>query len=339
MEACTPLEGLVSVQHHIFLSYSRRDMRMMQRVRDDLRSNSFSVWTDEGIHPGTISWKEAIEKAIRGTGIMLVLLSPDANDSTWVQREIDYAEVQGIPVLPILVRGEPRDAIPFALAGAQFVDLRSHYDIGFKLLLQRCVRHLPPESLKTVPARPADTTIISFRMNRQRRGKWYAFFSVMLLPLFIVLGFFYVQRSNAQPNIVEASPAPTESTGGNVILRYNAQSLVVLNQSNSAVSLYGLSFELETGNQSWVFSADEWISQNLSSGRCVQVWDSRYSYLPDDAAPASECQSRVAYRSTHEVFWLGTDASFVISRYGQEIQRCPVLAPDSTETVDCVLDL
>lgn len=340
MEASTPLEGLVSVLHHIFLSYSRRDSRIMQRVRDDLRSNSFSVWTDEGIHPGTISWKESIEKAIRGTGIMLVLLSPDANDSTWVQREIDYAEVQGIPVLPILVRGEPRDAIPFALAGAQFVDLRSHYDIGFKLLLQRCMRHLPPESLKTVPARPASTTLISLRTNRQRRGKWYVFFSAMLLPLFIVLGFLYVQRSNAQPVIVpEPTDAPTEAPSGNVLLRYNAQSLVVLNRDNQAVSLFGLSFELETENQHFVFSADEWISQNLNTGRCVQVWGTRYSYLPDDAPPATDCQSRVAYRSTNEIFWLGTNSDFVILRYGQEIQRCPALAPDSIETFDCLLDL
>jgi hypothetical protein len=312
----------------------------MQRVRDDLRSNSFSVWTDEGIHPGTVSWKESIEKAIRGAGILLVLLSPDANDSTWVQREIDYAEVQGIPVLPILVRGEPRDSIPFALAGAQFVDLRSHYDIGFKLLLQRCMRHLPPDSLKTVPARPAKTTYISWRTNRQRRGKWYAFFSVMLLPLFILLGFLYVQRSNAQPNLVlEPTIAPTETTRGNVLLRYNSQSLVVLNQDSRAVSLFGLSFELDSGNQRLVFSADEWISQNLNTGRCVQVWDSRFSYLPDDAPPASDCQSRVAYRSTRDIFWLGNEANFVILRYGQEIMRCPVIAPDSIETFDCRIDL
>lgn len=327
--------------HHIFLSYSRRDIRMMQRIRDDLRANSLSVWTDEGIHPGTVSWKESIERAIRGAGLLIVLLSPDANESTWVQREIDYAEVQGVPVLPILIRGEPRDAIPFALAGAQFVDLRSHYDIGFKLLLQRCIRNLPADSLKTIPARPSASTLISPRTHRSRRGKWAAVFSVMLLPLLAWIGFLSTQNIDAQSEnpVVLPEDTSSETPLGNVVLRYNAQTLVLLNQGNDKISLFGLSFELESDNRRLVFSADEWISQTLGTGRCVQVWGNRQAYLPENLPPADGCESRVAYRSTRDTFWLGADASFVISRYGQEIQRCPVLAPDSEEIRDCVLDL
>jgi hypothetical protein len=332
------------VLHHVFLSYSRRDLRTMQRVRDDLLANGLSVWTDEGIHPGTVSWKESIERAIRGAGMLLVLLSPDANDSTWVQREIDYAEVQGIAVLPILVRGEPRDSIPFALAGAQFVDLRSHYDIGMKLLLQRCMRHLPAESFKTVASRPAAQTVISFQTHRRRRKQWYAVFSALLLVLLLGLGLFLVQSNAAQEQLITTLPSSLPDAipliaSGNVLLRYNAQTLVLLNQDKHAVSLYGLSFELEIENRRFVFLADEWISQSLNTGRCVQVWDTRFSYLPDDVPPAENCESRVAYRSTSDIFWLGTNSDFVIFRYGQEIQRCPVLSPDSSDTLDCLLDL
>jgi hypothetical protein len=42
--------------------------------------------------------KESIEETICGAGMLLVLLSPDAKESTWVQREIDYPEVQGSPL-------------------------------------------------------------------------------------------------------------------------------------------------------------------------------------------------------------------------------------------------
>jgi hypothetical protein len=332
------------VLHHVFLSYSRRDLRTMQRVRDDLLASGLSVWTDEGIHPGTVSWKESIERAICGAGMLLVLLSPDANDSTWVQREIDYAEVQGIPVLPILVRGEPRDSIPFALAGAQFVDLRSHYDIGMKLLLQRCIRHLPSNSVKTVVSRPAAQTVISLQTHRRRRNKWYAVFSALMLVLLLGLGVFLIERKNAQEHLIENPPTHLPDTvplivSGNVLLRYNTQTLILLNQDKQAVSLYGLSFELQMENRRFVFSADEWVSQSLTTGRCVQVWDIHYSYLPDDAPPAENCQSRVAYRSTSDIFWLGTNSDFSIFRYGQEIKRCPVLAPDSNDTLDCLVDL
>jgi hypothetical protein len=40
----------------IFLSYSRRDGDLMHRLRDDVRRHGFTVWTDEGLVPGTQSW-------------------------------------------------------------------------------------------------------------------------------------------------------------------------------------------------------------------------------------------------------------------------------------------
>jgi len=129
-------------QHHVFLSYSRVDISIMHRVRDDLQSAGLKVWTDEGIQPGTTSWKEAIEAAIQDTEMLVVLMSPDSNNSMWVQREIDYADVQDVEVLPLLVRGEPRESVPFALAGAQFIDIRTAYKDGIQLLISRCYEQI-----------------------------------------------------------------------------------------------------------------------------------------------------------------------------------------------------
>ena len=154
-------------QHHVFLSYSRVDNEMMQRVKDSLRQVGLKVWTDEGIVPGTPSWKEAIEDAIRETEILVVLMSPDSNKSVWVQREIDYADVQDVQIIPILIRDEPKDSVPFALAGSQFIDLRSDYDTGIALLVSRCYDYMqqtngvtvehkvmkPPKEKRTPPPR------------------------------------------------------------------------------------------------------------------------------------------------------------------------------------------
>jgi hypothetical protein len=140
----------VPKKHHVFLSYSRVDLAIMQRVKQDLRNAGLKVWTDEGIEPGTFSWKEAIEDAIRDTEMLVVLLSPDANNSKWVQREIDYADVQDVQVMPLLVRGEPRDSVPFALAGSQFIDLRSHYEPGIQALISRCYDYMQKTSGVTV---------------------------------------------------------------------------------------------------------------------------------------------------------------------------------------------
>src|SRR5262249_9184032 len=97
------------MQHHVFLSYPREDTAMMERIRDDLRSKGLTVWTDENLKPGTSSWKDAIEKAIENAGCVVVILSPDAKQSEWVKKEIDYAvEVCDLRIFPVLVRGDKR---------------------------------------------------------------------------------------------------------------------------------------------------------------------------------------------------------------------------------------
>lgn len=79
----------------IFLSYSRHDAAAMRSVQDVLREAGLSVWTDEGLEPGAPSWVAAIQEAIEQANAFVVLLSPAAKASTWVSREIGYAEARG----------------------------------------------------------------------------------------------------------------------------------------------------------------------------------------------------------------------------------------------------
>jgi hypothetical protein len=111
-------------QHYIFLSYSRTDTPMMQKVRDYLREQGFKVWTDEGIHAGTPSWKTAIEDAIREIRAVVVLFSPDSAQSKWVRAELDYAEAQNKPIFPLLVLGDASSAVPFGYTTYQWIDMR-----------------------------------------------------------------------------------------------------------------------------------------------------------------------------------------------------------------------
>ena len=41
----------------LFLSYSRKDSAAMRQVRELLRGAGLAVWTDEGLEPGTQSWR------------------------------------------------------------------------------------------------------------------------------------------------------------------------------------------------------------------------------------------------------------------------------------------
>lgn len=151
------------MQHHVFISYSRKDAGVMRRLCDDFQARGLAVWTDEGIEPGTPSWKMSIEKAIRESGCLVVILSPDAAQSRWVREEIDFAESQNKPILPVLASGDRASAIPFGLTSAQFVDVRENYESALTSLAGEIrdrlkdVVPIPGTALKTSHATPSTT--------------------------------------------------------------------------------------------------------------------------------------------------------------------------------------
>jgi formylglycine-generating enzyme required for sulfatase activity len=110
----------------VFLSYSRRDGGAMHVVQEALREAGLSVWTDEGLEPGTQSWQDAISEAVRQADAMVVLLSPDSSQSKWVKNEIGFAQVLNKRVLPLLIAGEAATAVPIGLISAQWVDGRQN---------------------------------------------------------------------------------------------------------------------------------------------------------------------------------------------------------------------
>jgi hypothetical protein len=111
--------------HDIFLSYSRKDSAMKDRVKQTLEDAGLRVWTDDKLTPGTPEWFQAIERAIDLTHVLVVLLSPDAKQSEWVQKEIGYAKAVKKSIFPVLVRGEENESTPFQIFGTQYVDIRN----------------------------------------------------------------------------------------------------------------------------------------------------------------------------------------------------------------------
>lgn len=136
----------------------------MHRLANTLREAGLTVWTDERLEPGTPSWQKAIEGAIDAADCLVVILSPHAKKSEWVNREIGYARARDVKVFPALASGEARDSVPIALIDAQYVDLRGKYDAGVRRLVS-AIRRLvsggrqtavEPEPLPAVDEAPGD---------------------------------------------------------------------------------------------------------------------------------------------------------------------------------------
>jgi len=127
----------------IFLSYSRKDTAFMKQVRNDLQDMKMKTWIDEeNLEPGTPAWETAIGNAIRSAACIVVILSPDAEKSLWVGRELALAETLNKRIFPVLVRGTEQDAIPFRLMTHQWIDARQDYASAFEKLLGAVKKHL-----------------------------------------------------------------------------------------------------------------------------------------------------------------------------------------------------
>jgi formylglycine-generating enzyme required for sulfatase activity len=89
----------------VFISYSRKDRDYVLRLAEALRARGFSVWNDSHIDFGD-RWWQTIVGAIRDSGAMIVIMTPEAEASEWVEREIQLALSERVPVFPLLLRGK-----------------------------------------------------------------------------------------------------------------------------------------------------------------------------------------------------------------------------------------
>lgn len=201
------------MSHDVFLSYSRDDTTVMQRLRDDLRAAGLVVWTDESIEPGSSSWKSEIEAAIRGCGCLVVLLSPDAAQSKWVRAEIDFAESLHKPMYTLLVRGDETNAVPFGLTTHQRIDITSpeRYRSGLPILI-RAIRNRSAPSAAG-PAQPTSSVLRPAPQPTPRRSvplPWL----VTLAALLVVLVIAAVWLTQTNPSSASATPTSAQVSDG-----------------------------------------------------------------------------------------------------------------------------
>ena len=101
----------------VFISYKSEERAYANRVRSALAYNGISCWmAPESIGAGG-SFPSEILKGIRQCPIFLLLLSPMAQESEWIPREIDIAISAGRIIIPFMIKDCPlSDAFSFYLS-------------------------------------------------------------------------------------------------------------------------------------------------------------------------------------------------------------------------------
>ena len=124
---------------HVFISYAHSDNDVAHRIARDLSQSGIHVWIDvQGLVPGTPNWEQAVRDAIDKSFAILLVASPDARKSSYVQGELSVARIRNRPIFPIWVKGENWiDCVPLDMVNYQYIDCRmEQYGGGFGRVLE-----------------------------------------------------------------------------------------------------------------------------------------------------------------------------------------------------------
>jgi hypothetical protein len=104
----------------IFVSYSRQDSAYATNLMSYLRGEGLQVWLDEETGCGE-RWDQAIREKIADCAAFIVIMTPSAEESDWVQEELTRAKDCKRRIFPLLLSGKPF----FGLATRQYFDVTS----------------------------------------------------------------------------------------------------------------------------------------------------------------------------------------------------------------------
>ena len=135
----------------VFLSYSRRDLDFVEQLAADLKKTGLDVWYDLSGLDGGAPWRKAIEKAIRASDVVVVVLSPDSVNSQWVEREYLFASNHGKKVIPVLYK---QCELPLYYLNVHYIDFQGNkYKRNFDALLENLQGGLERQGeIEAIPA-------------------------------------------------------------------------------------------------------------------------------------------------------------------------------------------
>lgn len=86
---------------NVFLSYSSEDYFFAELAEIKLSKAGISLWRDQGQLRAGNDWRQGIEKGISDSLAVLVALSTNASESSYVTYEWAYALGQRKPIIPL----------------------------------------------------------------------------------------------------------------------------------------------------------------------------------------------------------------------------------------------
>ncbi len=117
-----------------FVSYARDDHMFVELLKEKLDPDEFSLWVDSGDIKGGDEWRNKIDTALHNCIAILVVMSPDSAQSTYVTYEWATAMGKEKAILPLLFKECERHP---KLSPIQYFDFTVQGKADWKDLIER----------------------------------------------------------------------------------------------------------------------------------------------------------------------------------------------------------
>ena len=111
----------------VFISYSHKDDAFAKRLIADLNAAGHACWIDTVKIKGGDEWIQSITEGINNSYAFVSLISPDANRSIWVRREVLWAEHKKKRIVPVMAR---ESELTIYLMERQVIGMHADYNSG-----------------------------------------------------------------------------------------------------------------------------------------------------------------------------------------------------------------
>ena len=149
------LENLDNDKPFVFIAYSRRDKKFVDKLVSDLKSGGVNTWRDVDDIKGAAwgdqaRWRQIVDKAIKTSAAMVVVLSPSSTESNEVSAEWNFFAKQKKPIIPVIAKDCD---VPYFLETYQLWNLTKDYG-GQVADLSNILSKMTGGQPKPIPPKP-----------------------------------------------------------------------------------------------------------------------------------------------------------------------------------------
>lgn len=100
-----PASRAESPAAQVFVSYARADWdSFVAGFVERLRGDKYNVWVDQHLILGGADWMDAINDALEGAAVLILVMTPEALNSRFVKMEYRQFVTADRPLLPVLLK-------------------------------------------------------------------------------------------------------------------------------------------------------------------------------------------------------------------------------------------